>query len=174
MEEKGLVYVFTGHGKGKTTAAIGQAVRSVGQGWKVLVVQFIKQVISGEVEPLKKLGVEIYPMGMGYVGILTDQKEKDRHVQAAEQAFDFAKEKISKGKYDLLIMDEINNAIQLDLLAVGEVLEFLNSKPAELSVILTGRDAPREFVEAADLVSEVKEIRHPFSEGKTAKKGIEY
>ncbi len=174
MGEKGLIYVFTGEGKGKTTAAIGQAVRSIGQGWKVLIVQFIKQVISGEVAPLKKLGVEVYPMGLGYVGILTDRKERAQHVQAAERAFDFTKGKLDTGGYDLLILDEVNNAVHLGLLEVGEVLEFLKSKPKNLSVILTGRDAPQEFLELADLVSEVREIKHPFREGLRGKKGIEY
>lgn len=169
-----MIYVFTGEGKGKTTAAVGQAVRSVGQGWKVLIVQFIKQIISGEVAPLKKLGVEVYPMGLGYVGILTDQKEKAQHVQAAERALDFAKGKLQTGGYDLLILDEVNNAVHLGLLEVGEVLEFLKSKPKNVSVILTGRDAPQEFLKLADLVSEVREIKHPFSKGLQGKKGIEY
>lgn len=174
LKDKGFIYVFTGNGKGKTTAAIGQAVRSVGQGWKVLIVQFIKQIISGEVEPLRKLGVEIYPMGMGYVGILTDQKEKEIHVQAAEKAFDFAKKKIAEGDYDLLILDEVNNAVHLGLLDVSEVLDFLKSKPEKLSVILTGRDSPKEFIKMGDLVSEVKDIKHPYEKGISAKKGIEF
>src|SRR3989304_8214949 len=100
MEEKGLIYVFTGNGKGKTTAAVGQAVRFAGQGWKVLMVQFIKQIISGEVAPLKKLGVEVYPMGLGYVGILSDQKELETHREAAARAFDFVRDKVREGDYD--------------------------------------------------------------------------
>lgn len=172
--DRGFIYVFTGEGKGKTTAAIGQAVRSVGQGWKVLIIQFIKQIISGEVEPLKKLGIEIYPMGMGYVGILTDQKEKEIHIQVAEKAFDFAKKKVNGGSYDLLILDEINNSVQLGLLDVSEVIDFLKTKPEKLSVIITGRGAPKEFVEIADLVSEIKDIKHPYEKGAKAKKGIEF
>ncbi|MEX1061631.1 MAG: cob(I)yrinic acid a,c-diamide adenosyltransferase [Patescibacteria group bacterium] len=174
MGEKGFVYVFTGNGKGKTTAAVGQAVRSAGQGFKVLMVQFIKQIVSGEVAPLKKLGVEVYPMGLGYVGILSDQKEKDTHIQAAQRAFDFAKGKIAEGQYDLLILDEINNAVHLGLLEAGEVMEFLKERPQELSVILTGRDAPKEFIKIADLVSEVKDVKHPYDKGITAKKGSEF
>lgn len=174
LEGRGFIYVFTGEGKGKTTAAIGQTVRSLGQGWKVLIIQFIKQIISGEVEPLRKLGIEIYPMGMGYVGILTDQKEKEIHIQAAEKAFDFVKEKVGKKDYDLLVLDEINNAVALGLLDVSEVLEFLKNKPRDLSLILTGRDAPKEFIEIADLVSEVRDIKHPHEKGAKAKKGIEF
>ncbi|KKW05665.1 MAG: Cob(I)alamin adenosyltransferase [candidate division CPR1 bacterium GW2011_GWC1_49_13] len=160
MEEKGLIYVFTGNGKGKTTAAVGQAVRFAGQGFKVLMVQFIKQIVSGEVAPLKKLGVEIYPMGLGYVGILSDQKEKETHVHEEE--------------FDLLVLDEVNNSVHLGLLEVGEVVDFLKNRPQELSVILTGRDAPAQFKEMADLVSEVKDVKHPYEKGISAKKGSEF
>ena len=173
-EDQGLIYVFTGNGKGKTTAAVGQAVRASGQGFRVLVIQFIKQIISGEVEPLKKLGVEIYPMGLGYVGILTDQKEKAAHIHAAEKALDFSESKIAEGQYNLLILDEINNAVQLGLLDVREVIELLKNRPEGLSVILTGRNAPAEFIEIADLVSQIKDVKHPFVKGTSAKKGIEY
>jgi len=174
MEEKGLIYVFTGNGKGKTTAAVGQAVRFSGQGFKVLMVQFIKQIVSGEVAPLKKLGVEIYPMGLGYVGILSDQKEKETHVQAAQRALDFAKKKIAEEEFDLLVLDEVNNSVHLGLLEVGEVVDFLKNRPQELSVILTGRDAPAQFKEMADLVSEVKDVKHPYEKGISAKKGSEF
>ena len=171
---KGFIYVFTGDGKGKTTAAIGQAVRAVGQGWQVLIVQFIKQIISGEVEPLKKLGVEIYPMGEGFVGILGDRKPREVHVQAAQKALAFARKKVAKENYGLLVLDEINVAVALGLIGVGEVLKFLKNRPAGLNVIITGRNAPKELIEIADLVSEVKDLKHPFSKGVSAKKGIEF
>ena len=174
MEEKGLVYIFTGNGKGKTTAAIGQAVRAVGQGWKVLMVQFIKQIVSGEVDTLRKLGVEIYPMGEGFVGIMGDRKPREVHVQAASKALKFAEDKIRNGDYRLLILDEINVAVHLGLVDVEEMLAFLKNKPKDLDVILTGRDAPKEFIEIADLVSEVKDLKHPFSKGVSAKRGIEF
>lgn len=174
MEDRGLIFVFTGNGKGKTTAAIGQAVRAVGQGWKVLIVQFIKQVISGEVEPLRKIGVEIYPMGEGFVGILGDRKPREIHVQAAEKALDFARKKIVEGNYDLLVLDEINVAVSLGLLDTGRVEKFLKKRPRNLSVILTGRNAPKEFIKIADLVSESKDLKHPFSQGEMAKKGVEF
>src|SRR3972149_11355864 len=102
---EGLIYVFTGNGKGKTTAAIGQAVRAVGQGWKVLMVQFIKKWVSGEVAPLKKLGVEIYPMGLGFVGILGDTLPRSEHEKAARKVLDFVRKKVRDGSYDLLILD---------------------------------------------------------------------
>src|SRR3972149_1852481 len=172
--DSGLIYVFTGDGKGKTTAAIGQAVRAVGQGWKVLMVQFIKQIVSGEGGPLKKIGVEIYPMGEGFVGIMGDRKPREVHVRAAEKALEFAEEKVREGDFNLLILDEINVAVSLGLLDAGRVLKFLNNRPKDLNTILTGRNAPPEFIQIADLVSEVKEVQHPFSKGETAKKGIEF
>uniref|UniRef100_A0A832DUM5 Cob(I)yrinic acid a,c-diamide adenosyltransferase n=1 Tax=candidate division WWE3 bacterium TaxID=2053526 RepID=A0A832DUM5_UNCKA len=171
---KGLIYVFTGKGKGKTTAAIGQAIRAAGQGWKVLIIQFIKQAISGEVEPLRKLGIEIYPMGEGFVGILGDRKPREVHAKAAEKALAFAEEKIKEGGYDLLILDEVNVAVSLGLIPVEDLTKFLEKKPRELNVIFTGRGAPKELMELADLVSEVREIKHPFAKGKAAEKGIEY
>jgi len=171
---EGLIYVFTGNGKGKTTAAIGQAVRAVGQGWKVLMVQFIKKWVSGEVAPLKKLGVEIYPMGLGFVGIMGDTLPRSAHEKAARKALDFVREKVGEDSYDLLILDEVNVAVSLGLIDSKSVLDFLKNKPEDLNVILTGRNAPKEFVEIADLVSEVKEVKHPFSGGVSAKKGIEY
>lgn len=170
----GLVYVFTGNGKGKTTAAIGQAVRAAGQGWKVLMVQFIKQWISGEVPSLKKLGIEIYPMGEGFVGIMGDTKPREVHEQAARQALEFAKDKIQASDYQLLILDEVNVAVSLGLISAKNVLKFLKDKPKDLNVILTGRNAPEEFIKVADLISEVKEVKHPFAEGKKAKRGIEF
>jgi len=173
-QDKGLIYIFTGNGKGKTTAAIGQAVRAVGQGCHVLMVQFIKQVVSGEVETLRKLGVEIYPMGEGFVGIMGDRKPREVHVQAASKALKFAEDKIRNGDYRLLILDEINVAVHLGLVDVEEMLAFLKNKPKDLDVILTGRDAPKEFIEIADLVSEVKDLKHPFSKGVSAKRGIEF
>ena len=173
-QDKGLIYVFTGNGKGKTTAAIGQAVRAVGQGWKVLMVQFIKKWISGEISPLKELGVEIYPMGLGFVGIMGDTLPRSDHEKAAREALKFVRKKIRKGSYDLLILDEVNVAISLGLIDVKAVLQLLKDRPKDLDVILTGRDAPKEFIEIADLVSEVKEVKHPFAKGETAKKGIEF
>ncbi|MEX1068519.1 MAG: cob(I)yrinic acid a,c-diamide adenosyltransferase [Patescibacteria group bacterium] len=174
FQDKGLIYVFTGNGKGKTTAAIGQAVRAIGQEWKVLMVQFIKEWISGEVPSLKKLGIEIYPMGEGFVGIMGDTKPREVHEKAARKALEFAQEKVNSGDYDLLILDEVNVAVSLGLLDVKSVLDFLKDKPEKLNVILTGRNAPKELIEAADLISEVKEIKHPFAEGKKAKRGIEF
>jgi cob(I)alamin adenosyltransferase len=171
---EGLIYIFTGNGKGKTTAAIGQAVRAVGQGWKVLMVQFIKKWISGEVSSLKKLGVEIYPMGLGFVGIMGDTLPRSEHEKAARKALDFVRKKVRDGSYDLLILDEVNVAISLGLLDVEVVLQLLKARPKDLNVILTGRGAPEEFIEIADLVSEVKEVKHPFSKGVSAKKGVEF
>ncbi|NIT04335.1 cob(I)yrinic acid a,c-diamide adenosyltransferase [Candidatus Saccharibacteria bacterium] len=173
MPEKGSILVFTGGGKGKTTAAVGQAVRARGRDWRVLMIQFIKKWVSGEVTPLKNLGVEVHPMGLGFVGIMGDRRPRSEHEEAARDALELARKKIDEEIYDLLILDEVNVAISLGLLGTSEVLEFLENKPRNLSVILTGRGAPSEFVEIADLVSEVKEVKHPFQKGARAKKGVE-
>ncbi|HLD96606.1 MAG TPA: cob(I)yrinic acid a,c-diamide adenosyltransferase [Patescibacteria group bacterium] len=172
--EKGSIYVFTGDGKGKTTAAIGQAVRAIGQEWQVLMVQFIKKWISGEVPSLQKLGVEVYPMGLGFVGIMGDTLPRSDHEAAARKALSFVRKKVKNGSYRLLILDEVNVAVSLGLIDVRDVLGFLKDRPPNLNVILTGRGAPAEFVEIADLVSEVREVKHPFSGGVKAKRGIEY
>lgn len=173
-QKKGFIYIFTGGGKGKTTAALGQALRAQGQGWKILIIQFIKKTLSGEAAPLKKLGIEIFPMGLGFVGIKEDKRSLKRHRQAAKEAFAFAKKKIKESKPDLLILDEINVVVDLNLLAEEEVLRFLKEKPQGLTVILTGWRAPKSFIEIADLVTEMKEIKHPFTKGKKPRSGLEY
>lgn len=173
-QEKGYIYVFTGDGKGKTTAALGQAVRACGRGWRVLIVQFIKEIPSGEVGLLKKMGIEIFPMGLGFVGTAGDKKSFEEHQQVAKQAFDFAKDKVKGGGYDLLMLDEVNIAIDLGLLEEKEVLKFLKERPRGLSVILTGRKAPKSLIKVADLVTEMEEIKHPFAQGEKSRSGLDY
>ena len=123
---------------------------------------------------MRKLGVGIYGVGEGFGGIMGDRKPREVHVQAAARALKFAEDKIRNGDYRLLILDEINVAVHLGLVDVEEMLAFLKNKPKDLDVILTGRDAPKEFIEIADLVSEVKDLKHPFSKGVSAKRGIEF
>jgi cob(I)alamin adenosyltransferase len=173
-QEEGSVYVFTGSGKGKTTASLGQAIRARGHGWKVLIVQFIKKVSSGEVEPLRKFGIEIYPTGLGFVRTEGSDRSLTEHRSAAKRAFDFAKDKVKDGRYNLLILDEVNVAVGLGLLEEREVLDFLKEKPRDLSVILTGRDAPESFIKTSDLVTEMKEVKHPFTREKSGRSGLEY
>jgi cob(I)alamin adenosyltransferase len=174
---KGLVIVYTGDGKGKTTAALGMALRAAGHGKKTLTVQFIKNFQNyGELKFVKKYdcGIEITNMGKGYVKIKGDKFSFQEHVKAAKQALKFAKDQISSKKYDIIVLDEINIALDKKLLTIKEVTELIQQKPPDLHLILTGRSAPKKLIQLADLVSEVKEIKHPFRKGVLAQRGVEY
>ena len=174
---KGLIIVHTGPGKGKTTAALGTAMRAAGQGLKVLMVQFIKGSWHyGEIEAAKRLGEDsfrIIPMGRGFVKVGAEKPDPE-DVRLVEEAWRFAEEKIQSGEYDLVILDEINYAISYKMLEVGKVIEALKRKPEMVHVILTGRNAHPDIVELADLVTEMREIKHPYQKGIQAQRGIEY
>ncbi len=173
-----MIIIFTGNGKGKTTAALGQAMRALGQGKKVLIIQFIKGGwISGEHKFAEKFQIpksrfKIIPAGKGFVGICGDKLPFSVHKKAAQNALNLAKKAIKSKKLDLIILDEINVAINLGLIKANEVLEVLKSSSAD--VILTGRLAPKSFIQKADLVTEMKEIKHPFKKGEIGKIGIEF
>lgn len=172
----GLIIVFTGNGKGKTSAAVGLAVRAVGHGRRVFMVQFIKgSHISGEVETAKRLApyLEIVPMGMGFVPTPA-AKRHPTHVAAVQRAWELGLEKAVSGLYDVVIFDEINNALSYGMLDLDPVLEFLRHKDPQLDIVLTGRNAPPEIVEMADLVTEMREIKHPYQKGVSAREGIDY
>ncbi len=175
-KRRGLIIVHTGPGKGKTTAALGLAMRAVGSGLRVLMVQFIKGSWHyGELDAAEMLGKDrftIRPMGHGFVKLGGEIDPKDR--RAAEEAWAFAREKIFSGEYDMIILDEINYAISYGLIPVGPVVEALKQKPEMVHVILTGRNAHAEIVEAADLVTEMREVKHPYQKGIEAQRGIEY
>lgn len=176
-EQKGLVIVYTGDGKGKTTAALGLCVRAVGYDEKICIVQFIKGSWKyGELDGIKRLApnVELYQKGLGFVGIIDDKLDKSEHIKAAGEAIDFAREKMLSGKYDIVILDEINVAIHLGLLKVKEVLKLIDVKPELLDLVITGRNAKDEIIERADLVTEMREIKHPFQKGILAQKGIDF
>lgn len=176
-KEKGLVIVYTGNGKGKTTASLGLCVRAVGYDQKVCIVQFIKGSWKyGELDGIKKLApnVELYQKGLGFVGIIDDKLDKSEHIKAAGEALEFAREKIHSGEYDIVILDEINVAINLGLIDVRDVADLIDEKPEALDLVLTGRDARDEIIDRADLVTEMREIKHPFQKGIKAKKGIDF
>jgi len=177
MEDpRGLLMVFTGDGKGKTSAAMGTALRAVGQGFKVLMIQFIKGSWHyGELNSSRTLGeaFEIRPMGRGFVKVGTEKPDPE-DVRLVEQAWSAAQEAMRSGPYDLLILDEINYAIHYGMLGIHSVLQGLAERPRRLHVICTGRNAHPGLIDAADLVSEMKEIKHPFREGVTAVRGIDY
>ena len=176
-----MIFVFTGEGKGKTTAALGQAVRAVGRGKNVLMIQFIKGPWqSGEdfVEMKRKTDgtgkFELRKMGLGFVGILGDQLPRAEHKRAARKALREFKRELALNKWHLIILDEINVAVALNLIKTADVLTAIARVPEERLLILTGRDASAELIQKADLVTEMKEIRHPFTEGNLAKIGIEF
>lgn len=176
-KRKGLVIVFTGYGKGKTTAALGMALRAAGHGMRVLVIQFIKNFKNyGELKFVKKhiSGIEIKTLGKGYVGIRGDKLPITEHRKMAEEVFKLYQEKAKSGKYDIIILDEINIALKLKLLDLKKVVRILKRKPKNLHLVLTGRDAPAAIIKIADLVTEMKEVKHPFRKGILAQKGIEF
>lgn len=175
--EKGIIVVLTGKGKGKTTSALGIALRAVGRGMRVLMVQFIKgEMESGEWISVKRLypDLEFHPMGAGFVGIMGDRKPRGIHIREAERALEFAFEKMKSGSYDVVILDEINVAVSTGLIDAEKVLNFMKEKPYNIHLILTGRDARPEVIEKADLVTEMVEVKHPFKEGKGAVRGIDF
>ena len=173
-----MLYIFTGNGKGKTTAALGQAMRAVGEGKRVLMVQFIKGPWKSGEDFLAK-GLEpnfkLVKMGKGFVGIMGDSLPREEHEKAAEEALAYARKEISAGAWDVVILDEVNNAIALDLIGKEDVLEFIDFSAGKIEhLILTGRDAPQELIEKADLVTEMRDIKHPYHQGIKGKRGLEY
>ncbi len=178
---KGLLIVYTGDGKGKTSAALGNVFRALGHGWRVLVIQFFKgdwPIVFGELESAKAHPkLEILQLGKGFVQAMGDKKPFTEHKNAARDAVEIAKQKIYSGDYDLVVLDEVIYAIDyldIRLVELKDVLEIIEKKPAHVHLILTGRNAQKEIIERADLVTEMKEIKHPFQKGIQAQKGIDY
>jgi len=175
-ERKGLIIVHTGEGKGKTTAALGMAMRGIGYGYQTLMIQFIKGSWRyGELDAADMLApfLDIVPMGKGFIRF--DREGPDAEDRAAVfEAWEFAKRQMAVDKYDMIILDEINYVIDYGLLPVEDVVEALRSKPDQLHVVLTGRNAHADVIAEADLVTEMKEVKHPFHAGIKAQKGIEY
>jgi cob(I)alamin adenosyltransferase len=177
QERQGLIIVYTGDGKGKTTAALGTILRAIGYNWKVCVIQFIKGSWTyGEMKGLKRLepDVELKVLGQGFVGIIDDKKPIEEHIAAAQGALRTALEDVQSDKYDLIILDEINVALNLGLIELAEVKKLLANKPKRLHLILTGRGAHQEIIELADLVTEMREIKHPYQKGILAQKGVDF
>ena len=172
-----MVIVLTGNGKGKTTSALGQAFRSVGDGKRVLMLQFIKGPWkSGEDnKEIWPRGFELRKGGLGFVGILGDKLPCEDHEKAAQKTLEEAFAELQAGGWDMIILDEVNNALLLNLIKLEKVLDFVQQcREKKVDLILTGRDAPQELIEIAEVVSEVKEIKHIYNEGQKARKGIEY
>ena len=178
METHGLTIIHTGDGKGKSTAAFGLALRAYGAGLNVLILQFIKGgQISGELRALKALEkipaenkIEVRQCGLGFI----DKKNLQPHIDAAEVALRVARAEILSEQWDLIILDEIIYSIKFSLIDAEKVLELLKIRPPQLHVVLTGRDAPQILIDAADLVTEMKLVKHPFQRGVRAQRGIEF
>jgi cob(I)alamin adenosyltransferase len=173
----GIVIVYTGNGKGKTTASLGVALRAIGHGLKVCMVQFIKgEWHYGELDSLKKLepDFELIVAGKGFIGIIDDDHAFEEHVRAAKTALDIVEQKMSLDIFDIIILDEINYAVHLGLLNLGDVMKIVKNRPKHLSLILTGNYACDEIILLADLVTEMKEIKHPYNKGIKAKRGIDF
>jgi len=174
QEEKGLLIVYTGAGKGKTTAALGMAIRCLGHGMNVAVVQFIKGAIdTAEERILKSFGNQVVflRMGDGYTWE-TQDRERDRHV--AQEAWAEAEKILHDPAFGMVILDELNIAIQHEYVSLDQVLTAVAQRPPMLHVVMTGRGAKPELIEAADLVSEMKMIKHPFRKGIKAQQGVEF
>ncbi|MFC2468972.1 MAG: cob(I)yrinic acid a,c-diamide adenosyltransferase [Negativicutes bacterium] len=178
LAARGLIIVHTGNGKGKTTAALGLAVRAWGDGLRVLILQFIKGSWKyGELETLRILGemngrLEVRRGGRGFSQ--RDTEDKAEHRKAAQKAWREALEEITASRWDLIVLDEINYAVKFGLVEIEQVMELLDKKPSELHLVLTGRDARPELIERADLVTEMRLIKHPYQKGIKAQKGIEF
>jgi cob(I)alamin adenosyltransferase len=170
------VIVFTGEGKGKTSAAMGVALRASGHGMHVSVVQFIKKTSSGECIACGRLTpeVEIIVKGSGFVNLPSDAHPLSEHKKAAAEALDMARGRIYSGSWNIVVLDEVNTALSLGLIELEAVLNLLADRPPRVDVILTGRGAPQGLIAAADMVTEMRSIKHPFDKGIPARKGIDY
>jgi cob(I)alamin adenosyltransferase len=176
-KKHGLVVVLTGNGKGKTTSAMGMALRAAGHHLKVCIIQFMKgDLYSGEWDGVKMLGdrVELHATGKGFCGIQGNPYPHSEHRENAQQAVQLVNQKMLSGDYDVLILDEINNALQLKLVDLDQVLAILDNKPQLLHLVLTGRDAHEEVLKRADTASRVEEITHAYRKDIEPQPGIDY
>jgi cob(I)alamin adenosyltransferase len=170
---QGLVIVNTGNGKGKTTAALGVLLRAWGRGMRVCMLQFIKARTAnfGEEQAARKLGIEMIPLGDGFTWTSQDIAQ-DRELARAGWAL--CREKIASGDFDIVILDEITYCFTFGWLDLSEVIAVIRERPPGQHVVLTGRDAPQELIDFADLVTEMREVKHPYNEGVKAQRGIEF
>ncbi len=172
MDGNGLIHIYTGDGKGKTTAAVGLACRAAGAGQKVLIVQFLKGSDTAELASLKLLNIRVERGDVKkFIPYMTPDELTDCKAQQ-EECFKTAKDNMEK--YDLVVLDEIIGAVSMNMIELEALIELINSKPETTELVMTGRDAQKELVELADYVSEIKCIKHPYEKGVKARKGIEY
>lgn len=173
----GLLIVYTGDGKGKTTAALGAVVRAVGYGLRVYMLQFVKGSWHyGELDGAKLLAplFAIERMGKGFYKIVDDNLPEEEHRQAALAAADRAIEILRSGQYDMVILDELNVAVKTGLLPVEKALQIIDARPENCHLIITGRGAHEKVIARADVVTEMREIKHPYEKGRLAQKGLDF
>ncbi len=171
--KRGYIHIYTGNGKGKTTAALGLGLRATGAGLKVYMIQFMK---SGEYSELKAIKqIKNFTMIQFGRKSFVSKKNPDKvDIELAQRGLIHAKEILRKREYDVVILDEINVAIDFNLISLKDVLKLLKEKPEDVELVLTGRYAPAELIEQADLVSEILEIKHPYANGASARRGIDF
>ena len=179
---RGLIILYTGNGKGKTTASLGLAFRALGHGWRVLVIQFFKgdwPVVFGELQMSGRLApqFEVLQMGKGFVGFMGDKKPLEEHRAAAREALATARARMASGAYDVVVLDEIVCAIDyagIQLVSLEDVLSLCDAKPSSMHLVLTGRNAPQALIDRADLVTEMQEVKHPWQQKIPAQLGVDY
>jgi cob(I)alamin adenosyltransferase len=176
-EKIGLIVVITGHGKGKTTSALGIALRAAGHDMKICIIAFMKgDIYSGEIDGIRRLSpnVEFHLTGKGFCGIMGNPYPFGEHRANAQAAIKLSKEKMLSGNFDILILDEINNAVKLKLVDLQQVIELIEIKPPLMHLVLTGRDAHPDIIAKAHTVTEAKEIKHAYRQGIEPQKGIDF
>ncbi|MCC6174450.1 MAG: cob(I)yrinic acid a,c-diamide adenosyltransferase [Chloroflexi bacterium] len=183
---RGLVMLYTGEGKGKTTAAFGMALRAIGRGWRVSMIQFTKMGEWPKGEPLGEISgaarlapdLEVIPTGIGFVNIFGDPYTLEEHRDAAQQGLALAREKIHSGGYQLVILDEILGAVDQGQIDLEQAIDLLETRPHRVNLLLTGHDANKRFLgrllPLVDLATEMVNLKHPFDEGHQARKGLDY
>lgn len=172
--DKGLIQVYTGNGKGKSTAAFGLAIRAAGHGLRVIIIQFMKTGEYGENKTFHRLSPDITVKSFGRKGFIHRGGATPEDYDLAAKALSYANEVLHSGEVDLLILDEINNALYYQLISLDDVMSLINNKPLDVEMVFTGRNAPEWLLEKADLVTEMREIKHPYHKGIGVRKGIEY
>ncbi|MFA5143774.1 MAG: cob(I)yrinic acid a,c-diamide adenosyltransferase [Candidatus Omnitrophota bacterium] len=172
VPERGCIHVYTGNGKGKTTAALGLALRASGAGLKVYIQQFAKSRVCGEIKALSRIkNIKVSQCGNG---LFIRGKPAISDIRCAQNGFIDARQKILSGRYDLVILDEINVAMKLGLINIEDVIGMIKNKPGSVELVLTGRGCPPAIKKIADLVTEMREIKHPYRRGIVGRKGVEY
>ncbi len=171
---KGMIQVYTGDGKGKTTCALGLAFRAVGQGFRVFMIQFLKGRETGEAQAAARLAPEMTLRYFGRPGLVNLKSPAPEDLALVKEAWDLARQVITKGDHDLVVLDEINLVLTYNLVPLDQALEVLRSRPPWVEVVLTGRQAPPELVELADLVTEMRPVKHYYQAGVKSRRGIEW